>query len=266
IQALEDTELYRVDVGAGCEAALKIARPQHARATQQMFEREAAILSHLDGHANAGLVASGAIDGRNYVASEWCDGTPAAIVAERLRRNTALRRDELLRLCVAILDAYAHLHEQDVIHGDIHPRNVLVCGSTVKLIDFGLARLDCLSDAMPQPPRGGIGFFFEPEIALARLHGRGPPPATPLGRAYPLAVMLYFLLVGNHYLDFSAEKREMRRQIGEDLPLPFSPRACAWPEVEALLARALSKEPLERFASVAEFANQMRAIDGWAKQ
>src|SRR5262249_46305604 len=109
IQALEDTELYRIDAGAGSQAALKIVRSRHAQAMQQTFEREATILRHLDGQANAKLIATGQINGCSYLATEWCGGLPAAIAAKRLRKNTSHRRDELLRLCVAILDAYAHL-------------------------------------------------------------------------------------------------------------------------------------------------------------
>jgi serine/threonine-protein kinase len=73
--------------------------------------------------------------------------------------------------------------------------------------------------------------------------------------------MLYLLLSDVHYLDFSLEKGEMYRQIAEDGPLPFARRGLRpWPEVETLLARALSKEPDDRFPSVAEFAARLSEV------
>jgi len=165
-------------------------------------------------------------------------------------------------LSCAILEAYSRLHAQGVIHSDVHPRNLLVdTDGSVKIIDYGLARLEDAEGKLDNAHRGGVGFFFEPEYAKAHLANRRPPRSSFSGEQYALASLLYLLFTGTHYLDFSLEKNEMLRQIAEDTPLPFSQRGVRpWPGVEVVLARALSKDSSDRFTSVSEFARRLGEV------
>jgi serine/threonine-protein kinase len=155
-----------------------------------------------------------------------------------------------------------------VIHSDIHPRNVLVdyvdpVKSTcrINIIDFGLARVAGVENEFRRVNRGGVAFYFEPEYVKTALAKKQPPYSSALGEQYALAALIYLLVTGNHYLDFSLEKREMLRQIAEDAPLAFAQRGCeAWPELEQVLAKALSKHSSDRFNSVAEFAECLKAV------
>lgn len=255
VQGLEDTELYQARSleRPGVFAAFKIERPASAGKTG-LFEREAAILEHLAGGGAPRLLASGDVEGRCYLAIEWLPGVDAVTAAEELRR--AGDRAGLLALCRAIAHAYAGLHERGVIHGDVHPRNVLVAmDGTVRLIDFGIARWDGIPDRLARVGRGGVGFYFEPEYALAVQAGLAPPDATPAGEQYGVAALLHLVAAGVHYRDFSLEKKEMLRQIAEEPPLSFAARGIEpWPEFEACLARSLGKDPEERFASLANLA------------
>jgi serine/threonine protein kinase len=263
IQALEDTELYQVRFNQGTLAALKIERPGRAGEMRGMLDREAAILRHLDGSINPTLLQTGTFEDRGYLVIQWCPGISASVAAEELRGSPGARnRQRLLRLCCTILEAYAHLHAQHVIHSDVHPQNVLVdAEGAVKIIDYGLARLETEDGTLGKSQRGGIGFFFEPEYAQAYRDHHRVQQSSKEGEQYALAALLYFLLTGAHYLDFSLEKHEMFRQIAEEPPLPFSRRhETPWPEVEECLGRALSKNPANRFSSVAEFANRLHQI------
>ncbi len=258
VQGLEDTELYQV---RGLDrtdqfAALKIERPASAGKTG-LFEREAAILEHLDGDGAPRLLASGEIDGRRYLAIEWLAGVDAVTAAEELRRTGD--RAGLLALCRAIAHAYAGLHERGVIHGDVHPRNVLVAADGgVRLIDFGIARWEGLPAPLDRIWRGGVAFYFEPEYALTVQAGVAPPDATPEGEQYGVAALLYQLAAGVHSRDFSLEKTEMFRQIAEEPPLTFAARGLEpWPETETLLARSLAKDAAGRFASLAALAEAL---------
>jgi len=263
LQALEDTELYQVKTSSGQSGALKILRPNAGAEVARMFDREAAILDRLDGSVSPKRLQSATEGGRRYLLIEWCAGIECSSAAAELRQSgSAEGRRRLLSLCGAILDAYAQLHARSVIHSDIHPRNVLVDGSDgVKIIDFGLARIAGVEGEFRRTHRGGVGFFFEPEYAKAAGGGKVPPYSSALGEQYALAALIYFLVTGNHYLDFSFEKHEMLRQIAEDGPLEFTRRGVeAWPELEQVLAKALSKHPAERFPSVAEFAEKLKAV------
>ncbi|RJL33416.1 lanthionine synthetase LanC family protein [Bailinhaonella thermotolerans] len=253
-QALEDTEVYRARARDGSPAAVKITRPGCRDAA---LDREARVLARLGGGIAPRLLAEGTHDGRRYLALEWCAGVPVTTAAGECRRDAPGLRERLLRLCREIARCYAVLHERGVIHGDVHPRNLLADrDGRVRLIDFGLAALD--GDAPGE--RGGVAHYLEPEYAAARLRGRHAPAATPEGEQYAVAALLYHLLTGVHYREFSAEKHEMWRQIAEDPPLPFAPRARPWPEAEAVLSRALAKAPGDRFPSSREFAVRLDAV------
>ena len=263
VQALEDTELYQVKTSEGPNAALKILRSNVGAGVARMFGREAAILAKLEGGVGPALLRDGTDDGRRYLLIEWCSGVECSTAAAELRRSGAAEaRRGLITLCTAILDAYTQLHAKNVIHSDIHPRNVLVDGTDrVKIIDFGVARIAGTDNEFRRAHRAGVAFFYEPEYAVAAAARKEPPYSSALGEQYALAALIYFLVTGSYYLDFSLEKHEMLRQIAEDAPLEFARRGAEpWPEVEQVLARALSKSPSDRFPSVALFAEKLKAV------
>ena len=260
VQGLEDTELYQVRSAEGT-AALKIERPQAAGRVANDFAREAAVLEHLAGETAPRLLARGETAGRHWLAIEWCSGVDGYTAAAELRRRQD--RAGLLALARSVLDAYARLHDRGVTHGDVHPRNVLVSAAgEARLIDFGIARWEGSPAGIPRPWRGGVAFYFEPEYALAVRAGQAPPEASAAGEQYAVAALLYSFLTGAHYRDFSLEKDKMLRQIAEEPPLPFAERGTApWPEVEAVLARALAKTPEERFPSIAALAEAFASLE-----
>ncbi|HEX7185407.1 MAG TPA: lanthionine synthetase LanC family protein [Thermoanaerobaculia bacterium] len=256
VHGLEDTELYQARGEAGF-AALKIERPSSAGQRADLFAREAAVLERLAGAAGAPrLLAAGEHEGRRFLVLEWCRGVDAVTAAWDLRRRGSQGRPALLALARAIAAAYADLHERGVIHADVHSHNVLVSASgEVRLLDFGLSRWP---GASADPGRGGVAFFFEPEYAAASRAGAVPPPASAAGEQYALAALLYLMIAGAHYRDFSLDQDQMLRQIAEEPPLPFAERGAEpWPEIEAVLARALAKTPEERFPSVAALAEAL---------
>ena len=166
-----DTEVYLASTPADGHVALKLARAGFEDRLRGAFDHEASILRLLDGSVTPVVVEEGEHEGRPFLALSWCDGIDVHEAAAELRARGPAARDELLALGGSILDAYASIHEQGVLHGDVHPRNVLVePNGRVTVIDFGLGR--ATTDArLGTPPRGGIDFFLEPELA------RGCSPA-----------------------------------------------------------------------------------------
>jgi serine/threonine-protein kinase len=251
---VEDSEVYELRGGAG-PAALKIARADtpHLR---RLFGNEAAILCRLDGAGIAPrLLESGRHGGRPYLIVEWIPGVDSAIAAAQRRGD----RPSMAALCASIAAAYAALHERGVLHADVHARNVLVDGSSVKLVDFGYARV------LGRPPRlrrAGIPELHEPELVEALRRGRSVP-ASPAGEQYALAALLYSLITDAGYLDFHYGQEELARQIVTERPRPFAAHGMApWPEVERILFRALEKTPSRRHASVAAMARRLAAVRG----
>jgi serine/threonine-protein kinase len=214
------------------------------------------------------LLAEGTHAGRPYLLLEWCEGQPAMAAARRLQSPIAMERSpRLLALCVAILRAYASLHSRGIVHGDVHPNNVLVTEKgAVRIVDFGLGRVLSDPDWLGAPPRGGAAFYFDPASAAAMRAKRQSAAVDQSSEQYSLAVLLREMLVGRPYLDFSVEHDELLRQIVEDPPAPFIRHgAPPWADVELALSRALAKDAERRFASVADFADALeRAAPGEA--
>ncbi len=266
VQLYEDSELYQVRGADDTPYALKIMHAAGNARVAVRFAREAAILRHLGGRQAPALIGAGECDGRAYLVLEWFEAVAASEAAASIRRSDAAWPPaKLIEYCTATADGYARLHAAGAVHGDVHPRNILwAADGSVKLIDFALASLP--SDlASVQPERAGVGYYFEPEYATAWRQHAPLPAATMAGEQYALAALLYMMIAGAHYLDFSLDSDELFRQIAEDHPRPFAARGLpAWPALEAVLARALSKEPAQRYPSTAEFAAAFRAACGEA--
>jgi serine/threonine-protein kinase len=251
VSFVEDTEIYQVRRGDRV-AALKIARVATAE-IKSVLRNELAVLRHLDGSGIAPRpIDAGVHEGTPYVVVEWIDGVDAAVAAARASHD----RVSLIALGSSIAAAYAALHARGVLHGDIHPRNVLA-GEGVTIIDFGYSRF---LRRRRTARRAGIHFFYEPEFFAGLRDGTGMPSSA-AGEQYGVAALLYLLIAGHHYLEFRFERDEMERQALEDPPLPFAARGIApWPEVERVLFRALEKDPARRYGSMAEFAAALATV------
>ena len=248
---IDDSEIYQLRNAAGEIAALKIARSNTR--LERLFENEAAMLRRLDGSGLAPrLLDAGTSEGRPYLILEWVSGDEVDVAAADRRHD----RTSLIDLCASIAAAYAGLHERGVLHGDVHPRNILT-GSGVTLIDFAYS---CVIGSQPHGGRGGVTYFFEPEYYAAQRGGRDLP-ASEAGEQYAVAALLYVLIAGRHHLDLRFDLEDMQRQLETEPPLAFAERGVPpWPAVERILFRALDKDPLRRHGSMREMAALLAGV------
>jgi serine/threonine-protein kinase len=256
--SLTDTEVYEVADSGGRRLALKIARAHASPDIRDALSREAEILRYLSGVPSPGLVAEGEEDGRRFILSEWISGTDAETAAFHARETG----DEgaLLELCEQVVDSYASLHHRGVVHGDVHPSNLIVSRSgTVAIVDYGWSTRATPGQRQGHLPRAGVPEFFEPEYARALLRRRKVPGASVISDQYGVAVVLYRMLTGQAYLRFSLEEHQSLIQIARDPPLAFAIHGVdRGPAVEGALLRALAKTPAERFSSMTAFAEALR--------
>jgi serine/threonine-protein kinase len=266
VHVIVDTEVYRATAADGSSVALKLARPASAERLHSALAHEADILASLDAQVSPLLLELGVHDERPFLATSWCAGVDAYEAAADARRLSEHDESALLfELAERLIAAYAHLHAQGVVHGDVHPRNVLVDGDgKVTIVDYGLAGRTAASGATPVPgTRGGIDFFMEPEIASARLARRPDPPLSFEGEQYSLGALLYLLLTGAHTHAFSLEHEEMLHQLLEHAPLSFARHGAGdHAAVERALERALEKDPAKRYRSCEELLWSFRAAAG----
>ena len=257
VQVLDDNEVFLGRNSVGQYAAVKFYRNANERMVRAL-SHEAEMLRRASGGRAPAVYSLASVGSGMVLATEWVFGTDATIAAAALRKQPN-SRERLLALCVDIASAYADLHEAGVIHGDVHPRNVLVDGrGTARLIDFGLAQTT--EEANDPGPRGGVAFYFDPEFAEAqRTHQ--PAALTVLGEQYSVGALLYQLWTGVYYVDWSLERDDLLRQILEDEPVGFEARSVpAWPALEGVLRHALEKRPERRFPTMRTFAEALRAL------
>jgi serine/threonine-protein kinase len=265
LQVLEDTEVYLLSKGDGLLSVLKIERlSPNAGFVRTRLHHEAAFLAHLDGSLAPKLLGQGELKGQFYLEMEFIQGVDLATAsAEWRERKGEETRRMLLGLAQTISRTYADLHDRGVLHGDVHPSNILVGrDASVRLIDFGVARASALGTSLPTPPdRAGIPFFFEPEMARAALAGLPSPPASQAGEQHAVAALIYFLMTGNHWQNFRLGREEMLKDLATLPPLSFKERGSpSWPELEAALGRALAKSPEKRYSSMKAFADALGAL------
>jgi serine/threonine-protein kinase len=249
---------------------------------EERFKREGRILGQLNHPHIAELLDAGvSSSGQPYLVLEYVDGQHADVYCDEHTRNVEAR----IRLFLDVLAAVAHAHTNLVVHRDIKPSNVLVTSDgQVKLLDFGIAKL--LEDEA-QPGAATLltreaGSALTPQYAAPeQITGE---PVTTATDVYALGVLLFVLLTGQHpagpgphstakllkvivetepprmstivarggteaeLIASSASKRgataeRLRRRLRGDL--------------DTIVAKALKKNPRERYASVNSMAEDL---------
>lgn len=260
VRLMQDVELYLADDEAGNRVAIKRWRDATA-AAHRIARREAARLAALGGRCAPQLIETSLDGDEPWIAMAWCHGISADAAADEARMSPPatqrLRIGEVLR---AVGDAYATLHAEGIVHGDVHGGNCLIDrDGRATLVDFGLAR-DTRRDPRDHPDRGGVFAYFEPEYARAALANEPPPEATFASEQYAIASLLFRFCTGLHHLDFDPSQERAWRQLVGDPPRSFD--ACGappWPALEAVLQRALAKDAAERFETTRDFADAVAA-------
>jgi eukaryotic-like serine/threonine-protein kinase len=211
-------------------------------------------------------------------------GTTAAgcpyVVLERLLGSTL--RQELARRCslpvgeaVAyarqLLSALARVHDAGVVHRDIKPGNVMLCpsgrGSRIKLIDFGVAKIERearrLVGPIVFPTREGICLGTPRYVSPEQASGLDVDRRTDI---YAAGMLLYTLVAGRGpFDDIVGVQRVLEAQIGQEPPPPSRFMAIPLPAaLEAVILRAIAKNPAERFADVTTFRRELGRA--WAKE
>lgn len=256
----------RVDEAYEKDVAIKlVSGGAYGSFVLRRLQAERQILAGLEHPNIARLLDGGATDdGSPYLVMELIDGEPIDAYVEA-RDLPVRKRLELFReVCAAV--SYAHQHL--IVHRDLKPGNILVTAAgTVKLLDFGIAKL--LQPAAPEtgaaPTRTLMQVltpgFASPEQVLGK-------PITTASDVYSLGVVLYLLLTGRSpYRNALDTAKSAIREICETDPVRPSMVVGAQTEtgrerlgrdLDAIIMRALRKEPERRYGSVDQFSEDIR--------
>ncbi len=246
------------------QVAIKILNGGRDRAElARRFRSEREVLARLEHPNITRLLDAGAMeDGRPYIVMEYVDGTPVTRFAQENNLTLRARLELFLKICAAVEVAHRH----SIIHRDLKPNNILVNrdGET-KLLDFGIAKL-IADDASPLELTA-FGQERLTPVAASPEQAQGEL-VTKSTDIYSLGALLYELLTGfkpHHFQNPYLSRAELINVVCEqDPPLPSSravePRTkrLLRGDLDAIVLRALRKDPRERYPSVAEFADDVR--------
>ncbi|MBI5716854.1 MAG: serine/threonine protein kinase [Burkholderiales bacterium] len=246
------------------QVALKLPRASWSSALAERLARERDILATLEHPPIARLYDAG-VDalGRPWLALEHVEGRP---IDEHVRHER-LDLPAVLGLLLQVAQAVHYAHERQVVHRDLKPSNILVTADgRVRLLDFGIAKLLQQGLAAETRLTQRAGRALTPDYASPE-QIRGEPVGT-ASDIYSLSVVAYELLAG--VPPYRVGRRSAAALEEAALHLDPPPASRVAPDrararalrgdLDAVLNRGLKKAPAERYASVAAWADDLRAV------
>lgn len=238
-----------VDEQNGARVVLKFPNPQHAEdaAFVEFFLREEWLGRRLD---SPYLVKTLAVrPGRRtrlYSVMAYHSGET---LAQRIRRRNGLAVREALRYTRALLTALDHLHRKGVIHRDVKPENILIDETDrLRLTDLGISRVERYHEpAQTAPGPAGTPSYMAPELFQAG-------EASERSDVYAAGVTLYEMLT-QHFPNGEIEPFTRPRFRAPTAPERYNPDIPAW--LSAVILKACSIDPKDRYADVVEFATAL---------
>ena len=238
------------DERLGRQVAVKVLKAKLAADDEfvERFRIEARAAASLNHASIVGVYDRGTAEGVTYIAMEY---VPGETLKQRLRRDGALPSDEAVQIALAVLSALGAAHGRDIVHRDVTSYNVMLAeDGRVVVTDFGIARMG--ESALTRTgAMMGTSSYLSPEQAQGR-------PADERSDLYNLGVVLYEMLTGR--VPFKGET-DVAVAMQHVRTAPPNPRTLVPGISEALAAvvmRALSKDPADRFQSADEFAAALR--------
>ena len=235
------------DTEDGSEVAVKILRDDGVDPTLlERAGREAHLLEGLDHPNLVRVLDSGEDDGMPFMVMELLHGeTLSAMVGER----GALPVEEAVTLVADVADGLGVAHERGLIHRDVKPANIVCHEQVPTLVDFGIARtIDATT--LTRGLVMGTASYLAPEQAQGL-------PLTPAVDVYALGCVLYELLTGAPPFEGDSPVTVALRHVQDD-PVPPADLTDVPPAVNALVLRALSKDPGLRPANGSVLATELR--------
>jgi serine/threonine-protein kinase len=250
-----DTKLHR-------KVALKFLPPQwsHDETAKQRFIREAQAASAAD-HRNICTIhdIDTTDDGELFIVMAYYEGQTLKQTLEGgpppHPEHVKLALDRALDIAAQVSEGLAKAHAHGVVHRDVKPGNLMIADDSVKILDFGLAKFaDSLQLTIDGSHIGTVA-YMSPEQARCE-------EADVRSDVWAVGVVLYEMLAG--HVPFEGRYAEATfHAIKHDQIPPLKEARPDIPEaVEALIHRALEKDPRKRFQTAADLARALRTLQG----
>ncbi|MCX8562188.1 serine/threonine-protein kinase [Mycolicibacterium mucogenicum] len=235
--------------------ALKVLRPEMStnQEFRERFLREADLTAALSHPNIVGVYDRGEFDGQLWISMEYVDGID---VSRLLRGAGGVTDDQAVVIISAVADALDYAHQHDLLHRDVKPANILISDTDpasrrIKLADFGIAR--CANDSAGLTATNmtvGTVFYAAPEqLTGSLIDGRADQ--------YALAATAFQLFTGAPPFENSNAAVIIGKHLSAAPPL-LSERRPDLAALDPVLAKALAKDPKDRFDKCADFARALQ--------
>jgi CHASE2 domain-containing sensor protein/tRNA A-37 threonylcarbamoyl transferase component Bud32 len=238
------------------EVAIKTLRfedefdPEDQKAMKERFFREAESAGRLV-HPNIVTIYDAGDDGDiSYIAMELLAGTD---LKDFSTKGKLLPTGEVLETIARVADALDYAHSEGVVHRDIKPANIMrLHDGRIKVADFGIARITSQSKTATGTVMGTPSYMAPEQLAGKKVDGRAD--------LFSLGVTLYELLTGEKPFTGESVATLMFRIANEPHPQISAARADLPPGVQAVIDKALQKDPDQRYQRGADFARDLRTL------
>ncbi|MBX3138359.1 protein kinase [Candidatus Obscuribacterales bacterium] len=190
------------------------------------------------------------------LAMEFVDGVS---LDEFVKQNGPLELDQAIAVCEQICSALNYAHEHNILHRDLKPANVIVQRTNpveIKIIDFGIAKL---SDEDTSLTSAGVIVGTPSFISPEQANGETVDVRSDI---YSLGCLMYKILTGRNPFRGATMMETLQAQIHEEAPTLEEGNGSREysQDLEDIIAKALKKDPGERFQTMSEFSNALNAI------
>jgi serine/threonine-protein kinase len=237
------------------DVAVKILRRQFASDEDfvHRFRQEARNAASLSHPSIAPVFDTGADGEVEYIVMQLVEGPDLErVIAERGRHPVG----EALRIATAVAEALQVAHDRGIVHRDVKPGNILLtAGGEVRVVDFGIARaLGATNTTAPGLLMGSV-HYCSPEQVLGE-------PVGSASDVYSLGIVLYELLTGERPFDGPSPAAVALQRL-HTRARPPSHHVEGLPDgLDALVMRALERDPDRRYPTAGGLADAIRAWSG----
>jgi len=232
--------------------AIKVLRPELATVLGlQRFLREIQLAARLTHPHILPLLGSGEADGLHYYTMPFVEGET---LRRRLERQKQLPVEDALRIGREVADALSHAHGQGITHRDVKPENILFAAGLAVVADFGIAQALEASGGQRLTTTGvilGTPAYLSPEQAA------GSPAVDARSDQYSLACVVYEMLAGQPPFTGPGPDSLLHQHLNVSAHPVTELRPAVPAALAEALARALAKNPADRFETTARFADSL---------